>query len=107
MSVCDTEKSVDEMDARERARYIDALTPKGGLYTEVQARGASAIEQFVARIARPVVAAAPSPVTPRGIGATSLSVLQSTESIVFPKHKGHSARMGRTIFGPGQIGRSD
>ncbi len=36
MSMCDTEKSVDEMDARERARYIDALTPRGGLYTEVQ-----------------------------------------------------------------------
>ena len=36
MSMCDTEKSVDEMDARERARYIDDLTPRGGLYTEVQ-----------------------------------------------------------------------
>ena len=36
MSMCNTEKAVDEMDARERARYIDALTPKGGLYTEVQ-----------------------------------------------------------------------
>jgi len=30
------EKAVEEMDARERARYIDALTPAGGLYTEVQ-----------------------------------------------------------------------
>ncbi len=36
MSQCKAEKSVDEMDARERARYIDNLTPKGGLYTEVQ-----------------------------------------------------------------------
>ncbi|MDA0708668.1 MAG: hypothetical protein O3B73_00490 [bacterium] len=29
-------KPVDEMDARERARFIDALTPAGGLYTETQ-----------------------------------------------------------------------
>ena len=36
MSMCEAEKSVDEMDARERARYIDELTPEGGLYTEAQ-----------------------------------------------------------------------
>lgn len=36
MSSCLAEKPVEEMDARERARYIDALTPEGGLYTEVQ-----------------------------------------------------------------------
>lgn len=36
MSICETEKSVDEMDDRERALYIDQLTPKGGLYTDVQ-----------------------------------------------------------------------
>ena len=36
MSICDAEKSVDEMDARERALYIDQLTPKGGLFTDTQ-----------------------------------------------------------------------
>jgi hypothetical protein len=36
MSICEAEKSVEEMDARERALYIDQLTPKGGLYTDVQ-----------------------------------------------------------------------
>ena len=30
------EKPVAEMDARERCLYIDRLTPKGGLYTDVQ-----------------------------------------------------------------------
>lgn len=36
MSMCEAEKSVGEMGARDRARYIDELTPEGGLYTEVQ-----------------------------------------------------------------------
>ncbi|MCZ6634656.1 MAG: hypothetical protein O7G87_14730 [bacterium] len=36
MSFCAEEKSVAEMDARERSLYIDRHTPKGGLYTEAQ-----------------------------------------------------------------------
>ena len=36
MSAGLVEKSVEEMSATERARYIDGLTPEGGLYTEVQ-----------------------------------------------------------------------
>ena len=36
MGVCEMEKSVEEMDPRERCLYIDRLTPKGGLYTDVQ-----------------------------------------------------------------------
>ena len=36
MSLCAEEKSVVEMDARERSLYIDRHTPEGGLYTEAQ-----------------------------------------------------------------------
>ena len=36
MGVCELGKSVEEMDPRERCLYIDRLTPKGGLYTDVQ-----------------------------------------------------------------------
>lgn len=36
MSVCVQEKPIAKMDPRERSLHIDRMTPKGGLYTDVQ-----------------------------------------------------------------------